>query len=246
MAKLLDKKVSIITGGIQGIGKAIALKFAQEGSNIAIFDVQEKDSVKKEIEEKGVKVKLWKVDIRDFNLVEKCVEEVNDEFGGIDILVNNAGITRDNLLIRMKEKEWDDVIDINLKGAFNCSKSVAKFMMKKREGCIVNISSIIGIVGNIGQANYSASKGGLISLTKTLARELSRRNIRVNAVAPGFIKSPMTDKLSPESREEMLKAIPLKRVGLPEEVANVVFFLSSPLSSYITGEVIKIDGGMAM
>ena len=246
MAKLLDKKVSIITGGIQGIGKAIALKFAQEGSNIAIFDVQEKDSVKKEIEEKGVKVKLWKVDIRDFNLVEKCVGEVNDEFGGIDILVNNAGITRDNLLIRMKEKEWDDVIDINLKGAFNCSKSVAKFIMKKREGCIVNISSIIGIVGNIGQANYSASKGGLISLTKTLARELSRRNIRVNAVAPGFIKSPMTDKLSPESREEMLKAIPLKRVGLPEEVANVVFFLSSPLSSYITGEVIKVDGGMAM
>ena len=179
-------------------------------------------------------------------MVEKSVQEVKEKFGKIDILVNNAGITRDNLLIRMKDEEWDQVIEINLKGAFNCSRAVAKVMIKQREGCIVNIASIIGLVGNTGQANYSASKGGVIAFTKSLAKELARWGIRVNAVAPGFIQSAMTERLSSKAREKMLENIPLGRVGSPEEVANVVFFLSSPLSSYITGEIVKVDGGMAI
>ena len=179
-------------------------------------------------------------------MVEKSVQEVKEKFGKIDILVNNAGITRDNLLIRMKDEEWDQVIEINLKGAFNCSRAVAKVMIKQREGCIVNIASVIGLVGNTGQANYSASKGGVIAFTKSLAKELARWGIRVNAVAPGFIQTPMTENLSSKAREKMLENIPLGRVGSPEEVANVVFFLSSPLSSYITGEIVKVDGGMAI
>ncbi len=244
--KILQNRVALITGGARGIGKAIALKLAEEGADIAVFDIQEGDALSGEIEKKGVSFGFWKVDIRDFAQVERAVLEVKEKFGNIHILVNNAGITRDNLLIRMKEEEWDQVIAINLKGAFNCSRVVVKMMMKQKEGCIVNIASVVGMIGNTGQANYSASKGGLIAFTKSLAKELARWGIRVNAVAPGFIQSAMTEKLSPQAREKMLADIPMDRIGLPEEVANSVFFLSSPLSSYITGEVVRVDGGMAI
>ena len=244
--KTLLERVALITGGSRGIGKAIALKLAKEGANIAVFDIQESGSLSQEIERERVKFGFWKVDVRDSSMVEKSVQEVKEKFGKLDILVNNAGITRDNLLIRMKDEEWDQVIEINLKGAFNCSRAVAKVMIKQREGCIVNIASVIGLVGNTGQANYSASKGGVIAFTKSLAKELARWGIRVNAVAPGFIQSAMTERLSSKAREKMLENIPLGRVGSPEEVANVVFFLSSPLSSYITGEIVKVDGGMAI
>ncbi|NOZ63893.1 MAG: 3-oxoacyl-[acyl-carrier-protein] reductase [Caldiserica bacterium] len=246
MVRILQNRVALITGGARGIGKAIALKLAEEGADIAVFDIQEGAALSGEIEKKGVNFGFWEVDIRNFAQVEKCVSEVKEKFGNIHILVNNAGITRDNLLVRMREEEWDQVIEINLKGAFNCSRCVVKVMMKQKEGCIVNIASVVGMIGNTGQANYSASKGGLIAFTKSLAKELARWGIRVNAVAPGFIQSAMTEKLSPQAREKMLADIPMDRIGLPEEVADSVFFLSSPLSSYITGEVVRVDGGMAI
>ncbi len=242
----LKDKVSIVTGGARGIGKSIALKLAEAGSHIAIFDIEEAKDCAEEVEKIGRRCLTQKVDVSQGEEVTKSVEEVYKAFGKIDILVNNAGITRDNLLLRMKEEDWDKVMSINLKGAFHCCKAVVKYMIKQKEGCIVNIASIIGIVGNLGQVNYAASKGGLISFTKSLAKELAPWGIRVNAVAPGFIKTAMTDKLKEEVKEKLLDSIPLRRTGLPEEVANVVFFLVSPLSSYITGEVIKVDGGMAM
>ncbi len=244
--KMLNGRVALVTGGMSGIGKAISLKLAEEGADIAIFDIREEPNTKREIFQKGVKVEYWEVDVSDLPKVENSVKEVKEKMGRIDILVNNAGITRDGLLVRLKEEDWDRVIEINLKGAFNCSRACVRYMMKQKEGCIVNIASVIGIIGNAGQVNYAASKGGLIALTKSLAKELAPWGIRVNAVAPGYIKTPMTENLPEEVKKEFLSRILLKREGLPEEVANVVFFLASPLSSYLTGEVIKVDGGMVL
>ncbi|MFH1798798.1 MAG: 3-oxoacyl-[acyl-carrier-protein] reductase [Candidatus Omnitrophota bacterium] len=245
----LENKVSIITGAARGIGREIAELFAREGSRVAICDINEEAlfAAKEKIEKvSGQKVFARKVDVVSFQDVEDFVKKTLDNFGGLDILVNNAGITRDNLVLRMSEDEWDAVLDINLKGAFNCIKAVSRPMMKKKSGKIVNMASIVGVMGNAGQANYSASKGGLIALTKTVAKELGSRDINVNAIAPGFIQTDMTDKLSSESRERLLELIPLKRMGRPRDVANLALFLASDESLYVTGQVIKVDGGMVM
>ena len=245
----LKGKVSFVTGAGRGIGREIAMLFAQSGSDLAICDV-DADLVAatgKEIEEKtGRKVLTGKVDVTVYEEVDGFVKKTLDNFNAVDILVNNAGITRDNLLMRMSELEWDAVINVNLKGAFNCIKAVSRPMMKKRSGKIVNMASIIGIMGNAGQANYAASKGGLIALTKTVGKELGSRNITVNAIAPGFIKTDMTDKLGDEAKEKLLGHIPLKRMGEAVDVAKLALFLASDESSYITGQVIKVDGGMVM
>jgi 3-oxoacyl-[acyl-carrier protein] reductase len=245
--KLTDK-ISLVTGAAQGIGKAIALKLAGEGSHVVLVDVNKEkcEEVSKEVEDKNRKSWVYKIDVSDFKQVEDLFDNEIEKWGRIDILVNNAGITRDNLILRMKEEEWDDVIKINLKGMFNFCKAASKFMMKQKAGAIVNISSIIGIMGNAGQVNYSASKAGVIGLTKSLAKELASRNIRVNAVAPGFIQTAMTDKLNEEQKKLMTDAIPLKRIGTPEEVAKLVLFLACDESSYTTGQVINADGGMVM
>jgi 3-oxoacyl-[acyl-carrier protein] reductase len=245
----LKNKVSLITGGGRGIGKEIAVLFAENGSDIAICDVNEADlaATKTEIESKtGRKVLTGKVDVTDVKQVDDFVKKILDNFNALDILVNNAGITRDNLIMRMSESEWDAVINVNLKGAFNCIKAVTRPMMKARSGKIVNMASIIGVMGNAGQANYSASKGGLIALTKTVAKELGSRNITANAIAPGFIKTDMTDKLGEDSKNKLLSLIPLGRMGEPLDVAKLALFLASDESSYVTGQVIKIDGGMVM
>ena len=244
----LKDKVSLITGGGQGIGRAIALLFAGEGSHVAICDVNQ-DTLKKTAEDIKTKKRdclTFTADVSKLEQVDGMVNKILDKFGKIDILVNNAGITRDSLLVRMQEKSWDQVLEVNLKGTFNCARAVAKPMMKARTGKIVNIASIIGIIGNPGQANYAASKGGVIALTKTIAKELASRNINVNAIAPGFIKTAMTDKLSGEARDAMLKEIPLARFGEQADVANLALFLASDDSSYITGHVIQVDGGMVM
>lgn len=244
----LKDKVSLVTGAAQGIGRAISLKLAEEGSDIILVDVNEEKckEVAGEIQKKNRKSWIYKVDVADYKQVEALFDNEMEKWGRVDVLVNNAGITRDNLVVRMKEEEWDDVIRINLKGAFNFCKSASRFMMKQRAGAIINMSSIIGIMGNAGQVNYSASKAGMIGLTKSLAKELASRNIRVNAVAPGFIQTSMTDKLNEEQKRLMLNAIPLKRIGTPEEVANLVLFLACDESSYTTGQVINVDGGMVM
>ncbi|MBN1384098.1 MAG: 3-oxoacyl-[acyl-carrier-protein] reductase [Elusimicrobia bacterium] len=247
--KKLKDKVAIITGGAQGIGRAIAEKLADEGAKIAIVDVQEeiaKNTADEISKDKDVESLALKIDVSSFQETEGMTKKVVEKFGKIDIIVNNAGITRDNLLIRMTDEEWDKVIAINLKGVFNCSKAAAKIMMKQRCGKIVNISSVVGLMGNAGQVNYSASKGGVIALTKTLARELASRNINVNAIAPGFIKTAMTDKLSDEAKQKLIALIPLSRLGEPQDVANLVAFLCTEESSYITGEVISVNGGMYM
>ena len=246
---VLENKVSMITGAGRGIGKEIALLFAQEGSDLAICDVKEEilSSTKKEIEEKtGRKVFTGKVDVTNAAEVEDFVKKTLDNFGSLDILVNNAGITKDNLVMRMSEGEWDAVLGVNLKGAFNCIKAVTRPMMKARYGKIVNMASIIGVMGNAGQANYAASKGGLIALTKAVAKELGSRNINVNAIAPGFIQTDMTDKLGEDAKGKLLGLIPLGRMGNTEDVAKLALFLASDSSSYITGQVIKVDGGMVM
>lgn len=246
---ILENKTSMITGGARGIGKEIAVLFAQEGSNLAICDVNEEAlaETKKEIEDStGRKVMTGKVDVTNVAEVSEFVKKTLDNFGSLDILVNNAGITKDNLVMRMSDDEWDAVLGVNLKGAFNCIKAVTRPMMKARGGKIVNMASIIGIMGNAGQANYSASKGGLIALTKTVAKELGSRNINVNAIAPGFIKTDMTDKLGDEARDKLLGYIPLGRMGDTQDVAKLALFLVSDCSSYITGQVIKVDGGMVM
>ncbi len=245
----LGNKVSMITGGARGIGKEVAMTFAREGSDIAICDVDEGtlQAAKKEIEEStGRNLLAMKVDVISLKDCETFVNKILDNFGKLDILVNNAGITRDNLLLRMSEDEWDAVLDVNLKGAFNCIKAVTRSMMKRRNGKIINMASIIGIMGNAGQANYSASKGGLIALTKTVARELGSRNINVNAIAPGFIQTDMTDKLTDEMKENMLKMIPLGKLGTTKDVANLALFLASDEAIYITGQVVQVDGGMVM
>ncbi len=239
-----DKKIAIVTGGAQGIGKSISTKLSNMGCKVIIVDVNEEVASNTASELEG---DYYIADVRNFEQVGGIVDEIIEKDGKIDILINNAGITRDNLLIRMEEEEWDQVIDINLKGVFNFSKQVLKkSMMKQRAGSIVNIASIIGVMGNPGQANYSASKGGVIALTKTMAKEFSKRNIRVNAVAPGFIQTSMTDKLPESVKEKYLQVIPLGRLGTSDEVAEVVNFLVSESSSYVTGQVINIDGGMVM
>lgn len=245
----LDNKVTMVTGAARGIGREIAMLFASEGSDLAICDVNLDllAATKSEIEKAtGRKVLTAKVNVTAIQEVEDFVKIILDNFGRLDILVNNAGITKDNLVLRMSEEEWDAVLNVNLKGAFNCLKAVARPMVKARTGKIVNMASIIGIMGNAGQANYAASKGGLIALTKTVAKELGSRNINVNAIAPGFIQTDMTDKLSEESKEKLLAFIPLRKMGSTKDVASLALFLASEDSSYITGQVVQVDGGMVM
>lgn len=244
---LLEKKVAVITGAARGIGLAIAKKFADNGAIIAITDVafgEETDQFVTEFTSKGGQVKLYKSDASDFENAQKVIDEIISDFGKIDVLVNNAGITRDSLLMRMGEEQWDLVLKVNLKSVFNMTKAILKIMMKQRSGSIVNMSSVVGVSGNAGQANYSASKAGMIGFTKSIAKELGSRNIRVNAIAPGFIETKMTEQLSIEVREEWMKVIPLRRGGQPEDVANVALFLASDLSSYVSGQVVNVCGGM--
>jgi len=246
----LSGKVALITGSARGIGKAIALELANHGAKIVINDILPKNEIDKTLEEirkSGDQAIGIRADITIFEEVESMVKEIINKFGKIDILVNNAGIIRDSLLIRMKEEDWDAVININLKGTFNCSKTVAKYMMRQKSGGkIVNISSVIGLVGNIGQANYAASKAGIIGLTKSIAKELALRNINVNAIAPGFIETDMTKRLSEKVIKDLQQQIPLKRLGTVKDIAKVVYFLVSDDANYITGQVINVDGGMVM
>jgi len=238
----------MVTGGGAGIGKAISLALAKEGADIAITDVnlETAQQTAKEIEELGRRSYVAQADVSDSGAIESFVNAVVEKFGRIDILVNNAGITRDTLLIRMKDADWDAVLKINLTGTFNCTRAVSKIMLKQRSGRIVNMASVIGLMGNVGQANYAASKAGVIALTKSAAKELASRGILVNAIAPGFIMTRMTEVLSEQVKAEMLKIIPLSRFGKPEDIANTVLFLVSDSASYITGQVIQVDGGMVM
>ena len=245
----LTGKTALITGASRGIGKAIALKLAGQGANIAIpylGDQAEAEQAQKEIETLGVKCAMYVCDVSSFEASKEVVEKVIEEFGGIDILVNNAGIVRDKLILSMKEEDFDMVINVNLKGAFNMIKHTYSHFMKKRRGRIISISSIVGLNGNAGQANYSSSKAGLIGLTKSTAKELGGRNITVNAIAPGFIDTDMTQQLSDKVKDAMKAQIPMKRPGTPEDIANLALFLASDEASYITGEVIRVDGGYAM
>lgn len=241
--------IALVTGGVKGIGKAIAFKLAEDGFDIALnyrSNDEEAQIVKASLEDKGVKVLLLKGDITDKERIEEMVKETVDVFGTIDVLVNNAGVTRDNLMMRMKDEEWDDVIDTNLKGTFYFTKYASKVMMKKRTGKIINMVSVVGLTGNIGQVNYAASKAGVIGMTKSAARELASRNICVNGVAPGFIDTDMTSVLPEDIKEAAKERIPLGRFGQPEEVASLVAFLAGDGGNYITGQVITIDGGMVI
>lgn len=245
----LSEKVAIVTGGSRGIGKEVAKKLASLGSNVVINYIsteEEAINTKNEIESLGVKCLVAKCDVSKSEEVNKMVEMSIKEFGHVDILVNNAGITKDGLLMRMKEEDFDKVIDVNLKGVFNCTKAITKHMIKRRYGKIINMTSVVGIIGNIGQSNYCASKAGVIGFTKSTARELASRNININAIAPGFIDTDMTKVLSDELKQNMLNNIPKNTFGTPEDIANVVAFLASDISSYITGQVINVDGGMVM
>jgi 3-oxoacyl-[acyl-carrier protein] reductase len=244
---LLKGKTAIVTGAARGIGRAIAVKLAQEGANIAFTDLAIDDNareVEKTINDLKVKGKAYASDASKFDDTQKVVNEILKDFGTVDILVNNAGITMDTLLMRMTEDQWDKVITINLKSVFNFTKAVQMKMLSQKSGSIVNITSVVGVSGNAGQANYAASKAGIIGFTKSVARELGSRNIRCNAVAPGFIITEMTDKLSEEVRKQWVEQIPLKRGGTPEDVANAVLFLASDLSSYVNGQVLGVCGGM--
>lgn len=246
--KLLEGKVALITGAARGIGKAIAIKFANEGANVAFTDLNYDDNMKAteaELNALGIKAKGYASNAASFEDSEKLIENVANDFERIDILVNNAGITRDNLLMRMQEQDWDIVMTVNLKSVFNLTKAVQRVMMKQRYGSIVNMSSVVGVEGNAGQSNYSASKAGMIGFTKSIAQELGSRNIRCNAIAPGFIETEMTHQLKEDVREAWIKTIPLRRSGKPEDVADVVTFLASDLSAYVTGQVINVCGGMS-
>lgn len=246
---MLKGKTAVITGASRGIGRAIALDLAEQGANIVVnYSGSEAKAyeVVEEIKQMGGNAISVRANVAYMEEVQAMMKESLEQFGTIDILVNNAGITRDNLLMRMKEDEWDDVININLKGVFNTTKAVTRQMMKQRSGRIINIASIVGVSGNPGQANYVAAKAGVIGLTKTTARELASRHINVNAIAPGFITTDMTDKLNEEVKTEMLKQIPLARFGDPKDIASVVSFLASDKSAYITGQTIHVDGGMVM
>ena len=242
----LEGRIAIVTGAARGIGQAIAVKLASAGADIAVCDVQ-KDWLSETVglvTALGRRAETYAVDVSQGETVTAAVDQIAKDFGKIDILINNAGITKDTLMMRMSEADWDAVLDINLKGAFLCTKAVSRLMMKQRSGAIVNIASIIGLIGNAGQCNYAASKAGLIALTKSVAKELASRNIRANAVAPGFIRSKMTEKLTEDIQKKMLDAIPLARFGEPEDVANVVLFLASDAAAYVTGQVLTVCGGM--
>ncbi len=244
----LEGKVALVTGGAQGIGRAIGLLLAQKGATIVISDIniQKAEETAQEIEALGQRAMAVQVDVANFQEVEKMVDAIVEKFSRIDILVNNAGITRDKLILRMSEEDWDSVIRINLKGTFNCTKAALKYMSRQRSGKIVNIASVVGIMGNAGQANYSASKAGIIGFTKTIAREFAQRGINVNAIAPGYIQTPMTDVLPEKVKEELKRLIPMERLGQPEDVAQAVLFLVSEASSYITGQVLNVNGGIYM
>jgi 3-oxoacyl-[acyl-carrier protein] reductase len=239
-------KVAIVTGAGRGIGRSIAEVLANEGYNLVLNYRSNKDELEQFVQTLKTKVLLVQGDVSDYADAERIIQITKETFGQIDLLVNNAGITRDNLLIKMTEEEFDSVSNTNLKGTFNCTKHIARIMMKQRFGRIVNIASVVGITGNIGQANYAASKAGVIGFTKSVARELAPRGITVNAIAPGFIKTKMTDAISDEAKTAALSKIPLGTFGTPEDVANVVAFLASDKAAYITGQVIKVDGGMAI
>ncbi len=245
---LLEGKIALVTGGSRGIGKAIALRFAQEGADVAFTYLSNKaaaDATEKELAQYGKKVRAYASDASNFESAHELVKQVIEEFGRIDILVNNAGITRDTLLLRMSEEQWDAVINGNLKSAFNFTHAVVPQMLRQRNGSIISLSSVVGIAGNAGQANYAASKAGIIALSTSVAKEVGSRGVRSNCIAPGFIDTDMTSSLPEELRVEWAKTIPLKRCGKPEEVANVALFLASELSSYVTGQVIHCCGGMS-
>lgn len=245
--KLLEGKIAVITGAARGIGKSIALRFANEGADIAFSDLkldEHTESLQKELTEMGVKAKAYASDAGSFSDAEKLISDVLTDFGKIDVLVNNAGITRDNLLMRMTEQDWDLIMKVNLKSVFNMTKAIQRSMLKQRSGSIINMSSVVGVEGNAGQSNYSASKAGLIGFTKSMAKEMGSRNIRCNAIAPGFIETEMTAKIPEEARKAWMENIPLKRGGKPEDVADTALFLASDLSSYVSGQVISVCGGM--
>lgn len=245
----LEGKNCLVTGGSRGIGKSIALVLAKAGANVAITYARSAEAAKavvEEIEKEGVKATSYQADAIEFGRAEEVISDIVENWGSLDVLVNNAGITKDNLILRMDEQAWDDVITTNLKSIFNYSKAAAKPMMRARGGSIINISSVVGLSGNAGQSNYAASKAGIIGFTKSYAKELASRNIRANVVAPGYILTEMTENLSEKVLEAIKQETPLGRAGNPEEVSNVVAFLASDISSYITGEVIRVDGGMAM
>ena len=245
--KLLTGKTSIITGASRGIGKGVALVFAQHGSNVAFTyssSVEAANQLEKELKTFGVDAKGYQSNAADFNASQKLADQVFQEFGAIDVLVNNAGITKDNLLMRMSEKDFDQVIEVNLKSVFNMTKAVQRTMLKQRKGSIINISSVVGVKGNAGQTNYAASKAGIIGFSKSVALELGSRNIRSNVIAPGFIETEMTAKLDDQKVAEWRSAIPLKRGGTPKDIANACVFLASDLSLYVTGQTLNVDGGM--
>ena len=245
--KLLEGKTALITGAARGIGKAIAIKLAEHGANIAITDLQYNDAaqeVEKLIQGLGVKCKVYASDASKFEETQNLVDEIQNEFGSIDVLVNNAGITMDTLMMRMTEQQWDTVISVNLKSVFNFTKAAQKYMLKQKSGSIINMSSVVGVSGNAGQANYSASKAGIIGFTKSVAKEVGSRNIRCNAIAPGFIITEMTGKLPEDVKKAWEQQIPLRRGGTPEDVANTTLFLASDLSSYVSGQVINVCGAM--
>ncbi len=245
--KLLEGKVAVVTGAARGIGKEIAVKLAEHGADVAFTDLalnEDTEKLEKELQAFGVKAKGYASNAADFDDADKTVNEIVKEFGRLDILVNNAGITRDTLLMRMSEEQWDTVISVNLKSVFNMTKAAQRTMLKQRSGSIINMSSVVGVSGNAGQANYSASKAGIIGFTKSVAKELGARNIRSNAIAPGFIITEMTGKLPEDVKKEWIKNIPLKRGGTPEDVANTTLFLASDLSSYVSGQVINVCGAM--
>jgi 3-oxoacyl-[acyl-carrier protein] reductase len=246
---ILENKIALVTGGAQGIGRAMSLALAAEGAHIAFSDIvlgEAAEETKALIRAKGVRVLALQSDVSNFASAQKVVDDVVAEFQRIDILVNNAGITRDNLLMRMTEEEWDMVLDTNLKGTFNFCRAAGKQMISQRGGNIINIASVVGVIGNAGQVNYAASKAGVIGITKTLAKELASRNIQVNAIAPGFVETGMTKKLTEKQREALLSVVPMKRTAEPEEIASVAVFLASPAARYITGQVLCVDGGLVI
>ncbi|MBI9053039.1 MAG: 3-oxoacyl-[acyl-carrier-protein] reductase [Bacteroidales bacterium] len=245
--KLLEGKTAVITGAARGIGKAIAIKLAEHGANVAITDLQYDDAAKeveKQLQDMGVKAKAYASDASKYDETQELIDEIQKEFGSIDVLVNNAGITQDTLMMRMTEQQWDTVISVNLKSVFNFTKAAQKYMLKQRSGSIVNMSSVVGVSGNAGQANYSASKAGIIGFTKSVAKEVGSRNIRCNAIAPGFIITEMTGKLPEDVKKSWEQQIPLRRGGTPEDVANTTLFLASELSSYVSGQVVNVCGAM--
>ncbi len=245
--KLLEGKIALITGASKGIGRRIAEKFAEQGAQVAftyLSSVEKGEALEKELADFGTKVKGYRSDASKYDEAEKLINQIIEDFGGLDVVVNNAGITKDGLLMRMNEEQWDDVINVNLKSVFNVTRAVSKFMMKARKGVFINMSSVVGVTGNAGQSNYSASKAGIVGFTKSVAKELGSRNIRANVVAPGFIRTEMTDVLDPKVVEGWEAGIPLKRAGETDDVANVCVFLASDLSAYVTGQTISVCGGM--